>query len=506
MRKLLCLLLLTACSGTSNPKQCLRLNFHSEPASLDPRFVRDIPTMTTSKMLYDGLMRMSDQGPELSLAKRIKQEGNRYTFFLRESLWSDGQRVTAFDFEYAWKSLLHPHFPAEFAYHLFMIKGAEAAKRGEISVQDVAIWAEDALTLVVELEQEHPHFLELVSQPICYPVPHMGGEATNGPFELVHFEHASELMVKKSSNYWDKEAVHLQQIVVSFIEDEHTELNMYEIGELDWAGSPNSSIPPEALPTLKERPDLHISPIAGTFCYKFNIESAPFDNAKMRKAFALAMNRKTLVDHILQANQQIARGLIPPCMGQDFGITFLEREEGNPALALQLFEEALAEEGLTRETLPPITLSFSRSEKTQKTAQAVQQQWNKLFDVKVNLQSFEWNIFIDKLAKRDYQVAGKGIVSDLLDPKSFLDHYKERNDSNNETGWESDTYQALLEEADQSMNNREHYLRRAEQILLSDMPLVPLYHSTACYLKSESLHEVYLSELCDLDFKYAFIK
>ena len=506
MRALVLLLFLVGCHQPTHHKQRLRINFHSEPSSLDPRCIRDIPTMTTGKLLYDGLMRLTKQGPVCSVAHSFKKEGLRYIFYLRESNWTDGTPVTAFDFEYAWKSLLHPDFPAEFAYHLFVIKGAAAAKRGAIPVQDVAIWAEDAHTIVVELEHEQPHFLELVAQPICYPVPHMGQTATNGPFSIVHWQHASELLVEKNPLYWDADTVRLEEIMITMIEDEHTELNMYEHGELDWAGSPNSSIPPEALPSLKQRADLFIAPIAGTFCYKFNTTTPPFQNTKMRKAFALAINRKDLVDNILQANQQIANGLIPPCMGTDFGISLLEREEGNPSYAVLLFEEALAEEGWTRETMPPITLSFSRSEKTQKTAQAVQEQWNRTFGIRVNLQSYEWNVFLTKLAHLEYQVAGRGIVSDLLDPKSFLDHYRDRESSNNDTGWENGIYRMLLDEADISLDQREHYLRHAEALLLDDMPIVPLYHSTACYLKKDYVQGVYLSELCDLDFKYAFLR
>ncbi len=505
---LLPLLLILGCKDSALPKQQqLRLNFHSEPTSLDPRLVRDIPTMTTGKMLYDGLMRLTRDGPVCSVAKSVEQKGKLYTFELRHSVWTDGTAVTAYDFEFAWKSLLHPNFPAELAYHLFMIKGAMAAKNGEIPIQDVAVWAEGPYKLVVELEHHQPYFLQLIAQPICAPIPHMGGDATNGPFQLVHWEQSSELVVEKNPLYWDADAVQLEEIVITMIEDEHTELNMYENNELDWAGSPNSSIPPEALPTLKERSDLFITPIAGTFCYKFNTAAAPFHNLKMRKAFALAINRKAIVDDVLQAGQIVAKSLIPPCMGEDFASAILESEIGNPTLAQLLFEQALAEEGWTRETMPPISLIFSKSEKSQKTAQVVQQEWSETFGIKINLQSYEWNVFLDHLAKGDYQVGGRGFVSDLLDPKSLLDLYRKRNDENgygnNDTGWESADFITLLDEAEENVNEREHYLKKAEELLLQEFPIVPLYHSTACYLKKEHVHDVYISELCDLDFKYA---
>lgn len=499
----------------------MRLNFHSEPASLDPRLVRDIPTITVGKMLFDGLLRFTETGPVCSLARSFEKKDKRYTFYLRECHWTNGAPITAFDFEYAWKKVLSPCFPSEFANQLFIIKGGEAAKKGLLSLCDVGVWAEDSHTLVVELEYDHPHFLQLVSQPICYPIPletelidpswadRQGEEfVCSGPFCLAYWNHGNELALRKNFLYWDSKVVKLEHIIVSMIEDEHTELNMYESGELDWAGSPNSSIPPEALPSLKPRGDLYIAPIAGTFCYKFNIEKPPFHSLKMRRAFALAINRKALVDNILQGNQMVAQSLVPPCMRDQFAFPFLKDKEGNQTLALKLFEEALEEEGWTRETLPPITLIFSKSEKTQKTAQAVQQDWNQTFGIQVSLQSYEWNVFIDRLAKRNYQVGGRGFVSDLNDPKTLLDLYRFRNGDlggNNDTGWEKEEYIALLQEAEHSLEQREHLLNLAERLLLEEMPIVPLYHSTACYLKKDYVKGVYLSELCDLDFKRAFI-
>jgi len=530
-------LLASFCSGchsksTASPynpsrEQVFRLNSHSEPASLDPRFVRDIPSITTGKMLFDGLTRMTDEGPVLSLATRVEvsEDQKTYTFFLKETFWTNGKPVTAFDFEYAWKSILDPLCPAEFAHQLFTLENGADAKQGKISVESVGVYALDAKTLVVRLTHPNPYFLQLTAFPICYPVcssleknwASEQGDAfiCNGPFKLVHWKHGSELKVIKNLDYWDHEAVHLDKIVMTMIEDEHTELNMYESGELDWAGSPNSSIPPEALPSLKQlrQEELFIKPIAGTYCFKFNTKEPPFDSLKMRQAFAAAVHRHSLIENILQAEQQVACSLLPPCM-RPKELTQPEAlfEDGDRTKAVLLFEEALAEKGWTRETLPQITLMFSKSEKHQKTAQAVQQSWNKTFGIKVNLQSYEWNTFIDRLAKHNYQVGGRGWVSDLLDPMTLLELYKFTNDSdlggNNDTQWEDQQFIQLLNEAvvTVDLEKRNQLLKEAEKILMRDLPIAPLYHSTACYLKKPYIKGVYLSELCDLDFKHTYIE
>ncbi|MBS0623434.1 MAG: peptide ABC transporter substrate-binding protein [Verrucomicrobia bacterium] len=479
--------------------------------------------MTISRMLFEGLFRASDDGatPALAHSMTISEDLCTYSFELRPSCWSDGSAVTAYDFEYAWKSVLHPHSLSESAQQLFIIVGAKEAKLGKIPTQDIGVQAINQNVLVVRLERPDPYFLERLCHPVACPVPskllskqpnwdhcYNKNFVCNGPFILDKWEHGDHLRVTKNPLYWDKNAVQLHSIFITMVEDEHTELNMYENGELDWAGSPNSSVPPEALPHLKTLlPDeLFIQPLAGTYCYKFNTKLPPFNNAKIRQAFSRAIERQPLIDNILQAGQLAACHLIPPCLNIDQG-AFCTLTHPRA-----LFEEGLEEMGWTRQTMPTITLIFSRSEKHQKVAQAVQQQWNQIFDIKVNLQSYEWNIFLEKLARGEYQVGGRGWIGEFSDPKSFLEIYLYDNQhelgSGNDTGWEDPLFRTLLERADQTTDKhlRDQLLAEAESRLLSSCAISPIYHSTACYLKKPYLKNVYLSKFCDLDFKTAYLE
>lgn len=524
-------LVLIGCSSREkkeSSQQIFRMNLHSEPTSLDPRHVRDIPTLTTGKMFFDGLTRANLKGEILpSMASKISISPDKtvYTFTLRDALWSNGMAVTAYDFEYAWKTLLTPDFPSEFAHQLFIIKNAEAAKKGLVPLSEVAIVALNAKKLIVTLDHPNPYFLELTSFPITFPIcsevakknPQWASEqgenfVSNGPFKLVKWQSGNELVAHKNPLFWDAPAVKLNRIVLTMIEDEHTELNMYENNELDWAGSPNSSIPPEALPSLKEReresPELFVTPIAGTFCYKFNTRQAPFTSLKMRQAFAFAIDRTSLVNNVLQANQIVATSLLPPCMKESGAPQVALFSECSKQKALTLFNEALEECGWTRETLPPITLIFSKSEKHQKVAQAIQQEWSNAFQIKINLQSYEWNTFLGHLAKGDFQVGGRGWISDISDPKTLLEVYKFASSGNNDTGWEKEQFISLINTIEKTADpqKRSALLLEAETLLLNDMPIVPLYHSTACYLKKPYVKDVYMSKLCDLDLKNAYIE
>lgn len=517
---LLLVVIAVGCSKERHEGKIFRMNTHSEPFSLDPRFVRDIPTITVSKMLFDGLTRPNLDGKiELAIAEKVSISPDKmhYRFFLREALWSNGLPVTAYDFEYAWKSLLSKDFPAEFAHQLYVIKNGKKAKTGELSKEAIGVKALSERELVVDLEYPDPFFLETVASPIAYPVPkellekgepwcssYDKGLVSNGPFRLVSFKAGSDLIAEKNPSYFDADAVKLDKVILTHIEDEHTELNMYENNELDWAGSPNSSIPPEALPSLKNLSELHIIPIAGTFSYKFNTKAAPFDSLLMRKAFALAINRKSLVENVLQANQIVAHAFIPPCLKQDKSPPLISYDY-NEESAKEFFELALNEKGLTRETLPPITLIFSKSEKHQKIAQAIQQEWSRIFNIKIQLQSYEWNTYLEHLSKGNFQVGGKGWVSDLSDPQALLEMCLLEEGSK---CWQNPKFTQVLEEAkaESSLPNRLIKLREAEEILMAEVPVAPLYHSTACYLQKPYVKDVYLSKLCDIDLKHASIQ
>lgn len=513
-------LFLIGCSQKESPKNHFRMNLHSEPSSLDPRMVRDIPTLTCGKMLFEGLVRPGLDGKlNFALAKdlKISEDRRTYEFTLKESYWTNGTPVTASDFEYAWKSALSPLFPSEFSHQLFVIKNAKLAKEGKISLDLVGVHAKNPTKLIVELEYPDPYFLELLSFPITFPIckavamknadwsTRQGDEfICNGPFKLIRWNHGSDLTTQKNSSYWEKNAVLLDQVTLTMIEDEHTELNMYENDELDWAGSPNSSIPPEAIPTLKYQDELTILPIAGTFSYKFNTHAPPFTSKKMRQAFSLAIHRKSLVENILQAHQIVARALLPPCVqGQRNAAQYFQ--DGDKQNAILLFEQALEENGWTRETMPEITLIFSKSEKHQKVAQAVQQEWSQTFGIKIQLQSYEWNTYLNHLARGDFQVGGKGWIADISDPKCFLEIYALDTE---ESGWENQAFRELIERArhESDLAKRESLLKEAEEILFQEMPLSPLYHSTACFLKKPYVKDVYISKLCDIDLKRAFIQ
>ena len=513
------LVLLFSCKSDhsrQNENAVIRIAFDQEPRTLDPRRGTDLQTANVLQMIYEGLMRLDYQGnviPGIAKSVDISPDHKTYTFILRETNWSDGTPLTAHDFEETWKSSLNPSFPSPNAYQLYYIKGAKAYKEGSNAIEDVGVKAVDSTHLIVELETPTPYFLKLVASYFYLPVSPKMREAkntehsiviSNGPYKLKEWKHNNELMMIKNPLYWDAKVVSLDQIALTIL-DENTSYKMFEMGHLDRTGSPTATLPQDAIPSLRHQRQLKIKPASGTHWFRFNTEAAPLNNAKLRKAFNMALDRKAIVEHVTQGNQIPAIGIVPPSMGWRKNSYYTDNDL--PA-AWQLFQEALIEMNIDKDSIPSITLTYTPTDREHKIAQTVQQQWNKAFGIQVKLQSQESKIFSENVLKGAYQIASGSWYADFSDPINFLEIFKYKSNSSNRTKWENSEYMQLLDASSDESDNekRMEYLRQAETVLMDHMPIAPLFFASFNYLENENIGGVGLSDLGILDFKYAFIE
>lgn len=515
-------LLLTSCSkessnGDENKNNTLSIAISTDAKTFDPRLVRDTVSANVAHMLFDGLFRSGARGaitPAIAEGYEVSEDRKSYTFFLRESFWSDGTPLTAYDFEYSWKSMLEPDFPAPNAFQLFIIEGARDAKLGKHSLDEVGIHALDDHTLKVELQQPTPYFLELLTTHFYSPInlrwalqedKDLSPKAmpVNGPFRLKEWRRNHQILLSKNKRYWDANTVALQGVTLMVL-DETTALQMFERGELDWVGSPMGLIPPDAIATLREQERLIISPAAGVHWFRVNVEKSPLDNEKIRRALSYSLNRQALVDNILQAGQKPAMGIIPPTLTGKHTPHFADN---NTTQAWGDYQEALQELKLSKDDLPEISLCYSASERGHKIAQEVQQQWKKALGITVKLESCEGAIFYDRLGQHDYQLASGSWFADIRDPINFLEIFKYKWVSTNNTQWEDTLYAALLDDAEMAATPFERAKKHneAETLLLKAMPIIPLYYPTFNHLQNPKVSGVYFSELGYLDLKGARI-
>lgn len=374
--KTLFLLFLTSvlCTGCNSDvektakQNTLNLSIIEDPHSLDPRIVRMIRDLSLVKQLFDGLTRIDRNGdPQPAVAEMIEisEDGLTYTFHLRDVKWSNGDPVLASDFVYAWSTVLSPDFPTDYAHMLYPIKNGKLIKEGKCALDSLGARACDDKTLVVQLENPTPYFLELLAFPTSFPVsarvatkdskwalPPGDRFVSNGPFSIATWMPDNTLVLKKSETYWEKEQVKLDGICLSVIPDNTTESYLYEKGELDWLGQPlSNNISSELLSELKKSGQLNSYSVAGTYWLKYNTGRLPFNDKTIRQAFAYAISREKIISHILRGSQKSAQGVLPPCMSLQSPLF----EDENIPLAQKLFKEYLDQKGLTPESFPELS-------------------------------------------------------------------------------------------------------------------------------------------------------
>lgn len=515
---LTCLLALVGCgkSHTTANIRPLRVNITAEPQTLDSRKVRSLNDMNVLRIVGDGLTRVDSTGKaHLSLAEKytLSDDQKTYTFHLKDAKWSNGEAVTASDFVYTWKKILSPEFPASNASQLYVLKNAKAVKESLLPMSMLGLTTVNEKTFVVELANPIPYFLDLLATPTFYPInskvdksnPNWAQNPETyvscGPFRMSEWKHNDQLKLIKNPSYWDASRVKLDGIELYMV-DQDTEAKMFEAGELDWMGSPFSTIPVEELEPIKKKNKLITEPFLGTNFIRTNIDETPFDSKVIRKAFAMALNREDIVTHVLQGNQIPTTHIVPMVMGLKTNSSF---QDNNCAAAKEMLDLELAKYDMTVSSLPKITMKYPANSTSQKIAQAIQAQWKEALDVDIHLLPVEQKVFFDQVGKQDYQLAFGDWIADYNDAASFLEVFRLKANSTNNTGWQQEDYIKAMETSATTKDSTERnaLLASSESILLEELPIIPLFQKTLLYSKSDHVTGVITTSLGSIDFKWA---
>lgn len=484
------------------------ISIEGDPETLDPRKMRELAAANVARFFYEGLTRVDSQGKiELAGAQAIDLSDDllTYTVHLRDAQWSDGTPVTAADYVDTWKSLLHPSFLAPNAYQLYAIAGAKEAKEGRAPVDSIGVSVIDPKTIKITLKEPTPYFLELLGCQFFYPVHQklregsVGGVPVgNGPFNLVEAKQRQQYVFEKNPHYWDAASVRLDGVTIKVL-SETTAMHLFRDGQIHWAGSPLSTIPQDAVRPLRDAKKLSTAPSAATHWFRFNTKKAPFNDVRVRQAFARALDRQSLVENVTQGNQLPALTVVPLFMGLH---PTVDLRDNDVAKAKSLLDQAQQSKPLT------ITLSYIASDRGHKVAQAVQQQWEKTLGVKVNLEASEQKALSEKMKNGEYQVSYGSWYGDITDPVNFLEIFQYASNPTNQTFWEDSQYTALLTAAAKEAvpAKRLALLSQAETILLRELPVAPLMYPTYNYMKDARLQGVYFSPLGYLDFRQAYFQ
>jgi oligopeptide transport system substrate-binding protein len=523
------LLLMTGCFESERlvDKAARNKIFHmgngSDPATFDPQLVNNSVDSNIAYALFEGLVSADPETvkpiPGIATSWDISEDGLVYTFNLRRNAtWSDGKIITAEDFLRSWQRVLTPSLASSYANFFFPIENAEAFYKGEIKdFERVGIKALDDFTLELRLSTSVPYFIDTLYYPVFFPVPTYQIEkfspvtsrdetwtkakniVSNGPFVLEEWVPNKWVRLKKNPKYWDKDAVGLSEIYLYPISQALIEERLFKAGQLHKVNSVASIKMPFY---LEERPtSFYYGPMYATFYLMLNTEKKPFSDVNVRRALGMAIDRDSIVKNILKAGQQSAGSLVPPdssAYRSSLKMSF------NPEEARRLLAEAGFPEG---KNFPSVTLLYNISDDREKISTALQQMWKKHLGINVKLASQEWKVFLVSQDNMQYDVSVRAWKGDYIDPTTFLDLYRS-NSLNNGTGWTDNRYDTLLDKAIQEKDEPSRFklMAEAEDLLINDAPILPMYFFTRGVLVDPRITGFYSTPDDYISFKHLAFK
>lgn len=515
----------TGCSSPRKNGQILRLAIPADVQSIDIAQSHDVNSEQVIFLLFEGLMRKDEEGiPQPAIAKKVEvsEDKKTYVFHLRKSKWSDGVPVNAYDFEYSWKRSLNPKskFMTRFPHYFDEIKNAKPAILGQSSVDEVGIKAQDALTLIVELEHPIPYFLELTTLPFFFPIPSHLAEKdedwglrfpliSNGPFTLCDWKKNHAICLEKNLNYWDESHVFLDAIHFSIIPDSFTMLILYEKNQLDWVGSPFVRISYDLSSTTL---NLTYDDVL-IYWFSVNTEKFPLNNKKFRKALSLALHRDEIVKNVFHLFGFPRTSVLSPplaAMIQSPSLSETLSRSESQIQAINLFDKVLEELSLTRETFPEITINYATNVETHdRIAQSIQDEWRKTLGIKkITLKKQEWATHYKELCSRNHSIGFLSWTVSVLDPIFIFEIFRDKKSINNMSSWENEEYTKLLDQAKNTLDakERKELLIQLETILMEELPVIPLCSLKKRFTKNPKLKGEILSPFQLVDFKSAYFE
>jgi oligopeptide transport system substrate-binding protein len=635
------------------PRADFSFNNEDEVKTIDPAKATGNPDGRIIDAVFEGLYRVYPEGlvldadgtiletpvagpdgtvptkpiPATAESCEISPDGKVYTFQIRKTArWSDGTPVTARDFRWSWRRMLHPETASRYGYQLHYVVGAKQYNEGTVSAGDrvevelgdrpnpiqpfprgtiergvlrqivkppepsfpaetsdedreqaMADWREtwiymveikptedsepqwesegtlrgfckepeehqhdqfpelddplakcvqvlsdfdsevgvktrDDATLVVRLNNPTPFFLHLVSFYPLYPVNQRCIETHgvpdwtraenivgNGPFRLQFRRIRDRFRLAKNADYWNARSVKLEIIDAMAVKSATTGLNMYLNGQLDWAIKPPDTMVQE----LRDRDDFIVAPSLITYFYRLNVNRPPLDDVHVRRALNLAIDKRLICEKVMRAGQQPARHLVPPGLA---GYVSPQSGDFDPAAArAELAKSKYAQNG---QPFPNFEILYNTLESHRSVAEVIQQQWKNNLGINAEMKNLEWATYLDATHQMEYTVARAGWIGDYPDPNTFLDMWV-TDGGNNETGWSNPEYDELIADAQRAPDPQQRLkiLNKAEQLLMSELPIIPIYfyvmphmlnpHVAGFYLNAEDRHPLHLIRLTD---------
>lgn len=461
----------------------------ADPASLDPSIATGLSESKIIAALFEGLVSPDERTLQIKPAQAeswtISPDGKTYVFKIRKTAyWSNGDKVKAGDFVYAWRRILNPKLGAEYAGMLYVIKNARDINKGKKEPSMLGAKALDDSTLLVELERPRNDFLNFLYHTSYMPLNQKNLEAfnayasrrskwtrpenmvVNGAFKLARYEINSQVQAEKNPTYWDAKNININGIRFLPITNMNTEDRAFFAGQLHLTDSVS------AIRLEKENKKasgyMQKGDWYATYYYVFNTKRPPFDNALVRRAFSLAVNRTPIIDSCMKGGQSPAYSLVP-----DLNVN-CKADAENIKLAKELLSKAGYPNG---KGFPKIRLVYNTSQQHKPIAESLQECLRKNLGVCIELYNLSWPAYLDARSKGDFDMTRASWTADYLSPESFLSNFLSDSPLNN-SGWKNSEFDRAV---------FEQRYKDAQKIMDDNAVVLPLFYYKRIFLKSPLL-------------------
>ncbi len=497
----------------------------SEPVTLDPNLGEGIPGSNIDRDLFETLMTEDNQGNViLGQAESYTISDNKliYTFKIKKSAkWSNGNHVTADDFEYAFKRIVDPKIAAKYSWYLKIlgIKNTAAILNGKKPVESLGVKALDSKTLEITLGKPIPYFLIGLSNIIMAPVPkeivQKYGQnwtkiehiVSNGAYKLGEWIVNERIVLVKNDKYYGADKVKIEKVTYLPIPEQSTELNRYKAGEIDYLYELPKNQYKHLMKTIPN--EVKVLGRVGTYYYYLNMKKKPFDDIRIRKALSYAVNRDVLANKVLGTGEKPAYTLVPEIVS---GYT-LKLPPYAKLTQKQRDEQArkmLNDAGFNKSHPLKFELLYNTSEQHKRNALAIASMWKRVFHgaVIVTLKNQEWKTYLSDKRAGNFQVARAGWIGDYNEASTMLDLLTKGHSSNN-SFYDNPEYDALMNKARVTTDDvqRNKLYQEADAMIARDMPIIPLFqYSNARLIKPRVGGYPKVNPLGDIYTKYLYIK
>ncbi len=517
-------------NGKYASSQVLNLSY---PSSLDSIDISNMSGYGSTGNIFESLYRLGKNGsitPGLAKSTKVSKDGKTYTFTIRNAKWSDGSKITAQDFVYSWKRTVTPATKSQYAYLFSGVKNADEIVAGKKSPSTLGVKAQGEHTFIVTLDKPITYFKKLMTYPLFGPISEKAVKkwgnkyATkaqymlySGPFKLTGWTGTNNSwQFVKNNQYWDKKAVHLQKINYTVNESTTTTLNLFQEKKLDL-----TQLASEQVKNMKSSSDYTTYPYSITAFLVYNFQDSnatikkALNNAKIRQAISLSINRKTLVKNVIGDASTVSKTFVPQDLvkdaktGKDFAdeSTVKNSTSYNKALAQKLWKQGLKETGIKKLSIQLLT---SNDEPNKPISQYLKSALEKNLDgLTVNLSNIPSKVASSRAQSGDFDLYLSGWGADFNDPISHL-QIMTNNSGYNYGKYNSSTYNALVNKAQKQDANdtsaRWQDMINAEKTIMKDQGITPLYQTVYSYLQNPKVKGIIHNTAgTQWNYKYAYI-